>query len=145
MKNIIWTSEPEYDDELHEFFEQDLGDEVMNLNIELPNKVVLVGKLQRWDGVYSVHKVLETRNLGEAMESAVQCFEGDNTFTIYCEAGKMLLSQYGHDNPYNPTILEFRQLKPEIRDEEYDEWCADIYGVTIPLADKPAAVYGWAV
>ena len=117
-----------------------LGDEVSNLNKNLPGEVVLIGNKCRWNGTFSAYKQLGTNNLGKALEKAVQSFEGDNSFYIFCEGSRMLMTQTGHDNPTNPSMLEFRMLKPG----------KELYGkrryqmlITEPLAEKCAEFYGW--
>ncbi|MBO4847013.1 MAG: hypothetical protein J5525_12085 [Lachnospiraceae bacterium] len=121
----------------------DLECSQMNLDIEKNGEIFLIGTLQRWNGSVSVHKNLNTRNIGEAMDRALDCFEGDNSFEIYCEDGKMLISQTGHDNPCNPSIMEFRALKKGDFDDLDDESGNCLLKNSVALAKDCSAVYGW--
>ena len=58
----------------------------------------------------------------------------------------MHLSQLGHDNPCNPSIIEFREINPKYLDEYEDiefQNNADILKKTTSLAKKVKNVYGW--
>lgn len=88
----------------------------------------------------SAYKELKTNNLGKALEEAIQSWEGDNSFEIYVEDGRMYISQRGHDNPTNPSVAEFRMLKP---DEELYDGEANLLDITEPLGKIPSEVYGW--
>ena len=129
----------------YEEIENWLGDEVANLDVDKPNRIFLMGILQRWNGAYSVHKDLGTCNIGEAVKAALSCFDGDNSFEIYVEGKRLLLAQRGHDNPVNPSIFEFRV--------PVSEWSVDDFarndGAYIMknsrgLAKDVRKVYGWA-
>ncbi len=124
----------------YEEVEDRLGDEQMNLDKELSGEIVLIGTYERWNGSFNVYKGLGTNNLGKALEKAVASWSGDNSFEIYVENGRMYISQRGHDNPTNPSVMEFRMLKPD----------KELYGkrryqlmVTEPLGRIPAEIYGW--
>ena len=90
----------------------DLEYSQMNLDIEKDGEIFLIGTLKRWNGSFSVHNNLNTRNIGEAMERALDLFDRKNSsYEIYCENGKMMLKQTDCDTPCNPSIMEFRSLK----------------------------------
>lgn len=139
MKHIIWDNNPtedlfeeekiiylednedisedEVDNELiwefvYETIQSNLEAEEENLSsLTKPGEIFLIGTLERWDGSHRAYKNLSTKNVGEALEKAVSSFDGDNTFEISIEDKKMLIRQWGHDNPTNPSEFEFRFVK----------------------------------
>ncbi len=142
MRNMIYDSSEAYD--MEDYYEDYLEDEVMNLNVNCKGKIALVGKIARWNGVFPTYKILDTCNIGKSMVAAVGSFDGNNTFEIFVEDGKMMLHQYGHDNPTNPSAIEFRELKPGV--DEFDlENTDDIIKNSLLLADRVCQVYGWTL
>lgn len=130
--DMIW-------DAAYEEIEVNLDAEICNLDIDLDKEIVLIGDIVRWDGSHSAHTELKTNNIGKAMEEAVTKWDGDNTFEIYVEDGRMFISQTGHDNPCSPSVFEFRMLKPD-----YDEWEDEIsLENTESIGNKVSKVYGW--
>ncbi len=125
-----------------------LEDEVANLNIDKKNNIFLVGNLQRWDGSHSAYKDLKTNNIGKALETAVSSFEGGNTFEVGIEDGKMLIKQWGHDNPVSPSVFEFRMVKGHktVDDLVYktdDDSHKTLIANSLALAEDIAKAYGW--
>ncbi len=116
-----------------------LEDEVGNLDETLQGTIILTGTLQRWDGPRSVYKDLKTKNVGESIQKALACFEGDNLFEVYVEDGKMYISQTGHDNPTNPSIFEFKLVNSDEMDS--DDFDSNRDSKSIGLI--PCEVYGW--
>lgn len=122
--------------------EIDLEAEQTNLSVETDGKLILIGTLQRWNGPASAYKELKTRNIGEAIVEAMSAFGGDNTFEIYEEDGGIYISQTGHDNPTNPSIMEFREMTRELEelDNDYPE---TLRKASIPIGCYAQNVYGW--
>lgn len=128
-------------DKAYEYVEEYLEDEILNLDKAPGGEIILIGTLQRWNGAYKVHKNLGTDNIGKAIPRAFGCFGGDNTFKVYIEDGRMYLSQYGHDNPVSPSIMEFRVLNKGV---DYDELeVGEIEANSFSPAPTVAEVYGW--
>lgn len=125
----------------YEMVETDLEDEMMNLDREPGGEIIIKGSLQRWNGRYSVHKALGTANLGEAMQKAMACFGGDSTIEIYVEDGKMLLTQYGHDNPVSPSVMEFLVLNRDVDADDLDP--DEFEDNSFSPAQTVADIYGW--
>lgn len=117
-----------------------LGDEQMNLDKDLSGLIVLTGTVQTWREGFRGAKELGTKNLGESLSKALELFDSYDSLEIYEENGGLYLSQLGHDNPTNPSIMEFRMLKP---DEELYGQAPRILMVTEPLGNIPRDVYGW--
>ncbi len=133
--NQIW-------EEAYREVETNLHDEQSNCNIELEGDIVLIGTLERWYGSRNAHKELGTTNIGKAFLKAMQSWNGDNTFAIYTKGNKLLISQTGHDNPTNPSIMEFRVLKPG---KTLSGSYPDMIMCTEPLGQKVAKIYNWEV
>lgn len=137
--DMIWN---EAYDNINSYFE----DEMCNLNIDTKNKIILVGDIVRWDGSRPTYKFTDDKNIADAIRTAISSFNGNNTFELYIENDLMYLSQLGHDNPCNPSIIQFREINPKYLDEYGDiEFYnnADLIEKTISLALKVKEVYGW--
>jgi hypothetical protein len=118
--------------------ERNLDDEESNLSIKVPGTIIMTGSLQRWDGSRNAYKELKTNNIGKAIREAVMSFDGDNSFEIYEEDGKLMLSQTGHDNPCNPSIFEFKRIDEAVL-EETDNVEKESYSIGSLVSE----VYGW--
>ncbi len=121
-----------------------LNDEVANLNINTTGRIILIGTIQRWNGGFSAYKLLSTTNIGEAMKDAIASFDGDNEFEIYVKDGGMYLAQTGHDNPTNPSIIEFRYLTCDFDDLANDR-PDTLKENSLPVAPAVCTVFGWEV
>ena len=112
-------------------------------HIDLEEDIFLIGVLQRWDGCGSAYADLETSNVGEAMEKAVSLFSGDDAIEIFVEDERMKISQLGHDNPVNPSVFEFRVVRPENDRREVGLSYKENLKITRRIGDIVANVYGW--
>lgn len=133
------------DDELWELAREEkaayLDNVVSNLNIDTEGSIVLTGKLRRWDGTYSVAKDLGVTNLGESVLKAMACFDGDDTFEVYVENDRMYLSQLAHDNPVNPSVMEFRVLNKGVCFDDIE--VSEIEDNSSSPASEVGRVFGW--
>ena len=119
-------------------------DECANLNINTNGQIILTGRIVRWDGPRSAYKLLDTTNIGKAMKKAIQSFgNGDNYFEIYVEDGRMFISQTGHDNPTNPSIIEFRSMTCDFYEDLEDDRPETILRNSVSIAPTVCKVYGW--
>lgn len=136
-------TEEEKMDETYEYISNALSDEAANLDMDLEEDIFLIGVLQRWDGCGSAYADLETSNIGEAIKKAVSLFSGDDAIEIFVEDERMKISQLGHDNPVNPSVFEFRVVRPE------SDYCdiglshEENLKMTRRIGDIVANVYGW--
>ncbi len=134
-------------DEAYEEIERWLGDEQMNLDVDKENHIFLMGTLVRWDGARAAYKDLGTCNIGKALRKAISAFDGDNSFEIYVEGNKLLIAQRGHDNPTNPSIMEFRTLKDCYSLEDFtwshEDTVKNMLKHSRGLAREVRQVYGW--
>lgn len=121
-----------------------LADEISNLeNISLEGDIFLIGVLQRWDGRGSAYADLETSNVGEAIKKAVSLFSEDDAIEIFVKDERMKISQLGHDNPVNPSVFEFRVVRPENNYCEIGLSHKENLKITRRIGDIVANVYGW--
>jgi hypothetical protein len=147
-------NDPEFEDESDDALWNMANDNVnlhmddelgYNLDKDLKNEIVLIGTISRRNGCFSAFKFIDTKNIGDAIKKAMYSFDGsDNTFEAYTANGKTYLSQYGHDNPTNPSIIEFRMLNPDADGEELVS-VEDIEKHSIPITPFVNEVYGWEV
>ena len=137
------TSEEEKMDIAYERINSVLADEVSNLDVDLEGDIFLIGELQKWNGCGSAYADLETSNIGEAMKKAVSLFSGDDAIEIFVEDGRMKISQLGHDNPVNPSVFEFRVVRPESDYCEIGLSHEENLKATRRIGDIVAKVYGW--
>jgi len=137
------TSEEEKMDAAYEHISNALSDEAANLDIDLKEDIFLIGVLQRWDGCGSAYTNLETSNVGEAIKKAVSLFSGDDAIEIFVEDERMKISQLGHDNPVNPSVFEFRVVRPESDYCEIGLSREENLKATRRIGDIVAKVYGW--
>ena len=167
--HVIWENDicsihddilnnPEYYDENNEIddtwaweyaqtqVDDDLDDQVRNLNIDKKNNIFLIGNYERWNGSYDVHKDLETNNIGEAIKKAVENRE-DGSCRVYVEGRKLLISWTGHDNPVNPSVMEFRVFKDcDDLDEFEDRFKTsdkNLMRHSVSVAGDVRKVFGW--
>lgn len=136
-------TEEEKMNETYEYISNALSDEATNLDIDLEEDIFLIGVLQRWDGCDSAYADLETSNIGEAIKKAVSLFSGDDAIEIFVEDERMKISQLGHDNPANPSVFEFRVVRPESDYCEIGLSREENLKATRRIGDIVANVYGW--
>lgn len=139
-------SEDEIWDAAYEEINNTLGDEVLNCNVYKPSEIFAIGTIQRWDGDHAAYKALNTRCIGEAFEKVLGSFGGDNSFEIYEEDGRLYLSQTGHDNPTNPSIIELRVCNETTLDDliyEHGDSTDTLMKFSEPLGQDICNVYGW--
>lgn len=137
------TSEEEKMDAAYEHINSVLADEVSNLDVDLEGDIFLIGELQKWNGCGSAYADLETSNIGEAMKKAVALFSENDTIEVFVEDERMMISQLGHDNPVNPSVFEFRVVRPESDYCEIGLSREENLKATRRIGDIVANVYGW--
>ena len=123
-----------------------LDDETANCDIQKKGEIFAIGHIQRWNGERAAYKGLNTHNIGDAFIKAIQSFESENSFELYVEGNKLFLSQLGHDNPTNPSIIELRECTGESLEDLIFEH-GDSYDIlqkySKPLGKDVCSVYGW--
>ena len=137
------TSEEEKMDAAYEHINTALNDEAYNLSIDAGADIFLIGELQRWNARGSAYANLETSNIGEAIKKAVALFSENDTIEVFVEDERMMISQLGHDNPVNPSVFEFRVVRPESDYCEIGLSREENLKATRRIGDIVANVYGW--
>lgn len=119
-----------------------LDDEKANLDKKAAGQLFLIGTLQRWNGAYSVYKLLNTSNIGESLSEIIESFSGDNTIRIYAQGEHVYVSQTGHDNPVNPSVFELRTFAVDF-DNLDDDNTQTLMANSHPIGSIVNEVYGW--
>lgn len=124
--------------------ELNFEDEQINLDIDLPGDVIALADLGLWYGRRVGYKIL-----GDNLTDIFKIVEDYNTWTVD-EYGNLKGKHVHHDGT---NYVNYRMLRPELTDEQIDNFTdklyegtatmADIYRYTVRLGDLPAQVYGW--
>lgn len=131
-------------DAAYEHINTALNDEAYNLSIDTGADIFLIGELQRWNGRGSAYANLKTSNIEEAIKKAVALFSENDTIEVFVEDERMKISQLGHDNPVNPSVFEFRVVRPESDYCEIGLSHEENLKATRHIGDIVAKVYGWS-
>ena len=131
-------------DAAYEHINTALNNEAYNLSIDTGANIFLIGELQRWNGRGSAYANLKTSNIGEAIKKAVALFSENDTIEVFVEDERMKISQLGHDNPVNPSVFEFRVVRPESDYCEIGLSHEENLKATRHIGDIVAKVYGWS-
>jgi hypothetical protein len=131
---------------------QHLEDEKVNLKDVRGKNWFAIGTLQRWNGGHRCYRALMPGSIMEAVCEVMKAFAGaENTFEIYVEDGDVFISQLGHDNPTNPSVLRIRQVTDEAMNREgldlddviYKASDEDLERDTFGFGDMVSEIYGW--
>jgi hypothetical protein len=139
-------SEDEMYEIMHETNNDYLCDERINLNIELPDSIIVFGDIGRWNGRVSGYK-----DLGSNINKCLYSDECDLAEWYVDENGDLRFTGHHHDGTNHYL---YRMFRPEIsnwdrdkfRDEIYNRTCTqkDISRFTVRLGDLIGDVYGWS-
>jgi len=122
-----------------------LGDERMNLDIQLPREIIVIADLGLWNGRVTGYKMVNSGNIKDCLYSDCDYNEWyvDRNGDLRCDA-------HHHDGTNHYL---YRAIKPYATDEQvsrlqhriFDRQAtrADITRVTERLGDKIGAVYEW--
>ena len=130
---------------MHEINAGYLDDERMNLNIQMPREIIIIGDLGLWNGRFSGYKVVESGNVKDCLFSDCDYNEW------YVDAkGDMRCTAIHHDGTNHYL---YRAVRETVTDDQLDRlktliyhgkatrW--DIERITERLGDKIGEVYGW--
>lgn len=130
---------------MHEINADYLDDERMNLNIQMPREIIIIGDLGLWNGRFSGYKMVDSGNIRDCLFSDCDYNEW------YVDAkGDMRCTAIHHDgsNHYlyravreTATHDQLDRLKNLIYHGRATRW--NIERVTERLGDKIGDVYGW--
>ena len=122
-----------------------LDDECANLSKITGDYFVAIGTIVRWNGLRNGYRVCKGKRLMEAVMDTMSAFDGDNTFEVYVEDGDVKVSQLGHDNPTNPSVLTIRSVKAELIPDQFEDPEDAIYKASQAQIDARTVKYGKAV
>lgn len=162
----IWNSDPDFSDWeadlrsdypdlpdedleklMYEINNNYLDDERHNLNIKLPNEIVVIADIGRWNGRFNGYRVIATGNIKDCLCSSLNSsfirWYVDKNFDLRC-------TEIHHDGT---NYLLYRQFKDNISDTQKENFLDKIYNGTYTPADisrytkkigtEIRKVYGW--
>ena len=164
MKNIIWTnndinydssdwdledaageSENERYERINDEISMQLDDEKENLDIELPEKILIIGDLGLWSGRVMGFRETNSCNIKDCLKS-----EYDYT-TFFVDGHHNLRAEAIHHDGTNYYL--YRMRKPGLSDSLWDNFLGKIYDqkakdsditrYTVALGPYIEKVYGW--
>lgn len=122
-----------------------LDDERANLNIQLPQPIIVIGDLGLWYGRRMGYKEIESGNISD-------CLYSDTDYSTWYvdKLGDLRCDAIHHDGTNH---LLYRTYKPGVRESQIDllkeklyygtATRADITRITRRLGDEIGKVYGW--
>lgn len=159
MKKIIWTNDvclEDYEDyfrkegivdeeekikKMYLLNELDFEAEMMNLDIELPGKILVIASLGLWNGRRSGYKIMGN-NLNEILTASI----GD-LYEVYFDGHNIKAKDVHHDGT---NYYEFRLIRNDrniniLLEKIYNDDFSrqDINNYTRSLAPYIREVYGW--
>ena len=130
---------------MHEINADYLDDERMNLNIQMPREIIIIGDLGLWNGRFSGYKVVESGNVKDCLFS-----DCDYNEWYVDVRGDMRCTAIHHDGANHYL---YRAVRETATDDQLDRLKnliyhgkatrRDIERVTERLGDKIGDVYGW--
>ena len=165
--NVIWSNEDLDYEDWREFLEEEypeltesqrvelmyemnadhLDDERTNLDIQLPQPILVIGDLGRWNGRVMGYKEVPSGNIRD-------CLYSDTDFSTWYmdKLGDLRCDAIHHDGTNHYL---YRTYKEGVSEEQIDrlKWKiytgtatrADITRLTRRLGDEIARVYGWEI
>lgn len=123
-----------------------LEDEQANLNIQLPNAILVIGDLGRWNGRYPGYREISSGNIRDCLQ-----LDTDHATFYVDKLGDLRCKAYHHDGT---NYYLYRVYKPGVSREQIDRLHEkivagtatrrDITRLTSRLGDAIGKVYGWA-
>lgn len=165
-KLVIWNNSPDFEDweddlkaeypdksnfELEELMyemnEIDREDEIMNLDIDLPQNILVVANLGLWNGRRTGYK-----ELGNNLSQCLTVCQYDFQEYYLDKSGDLCATDVHHDGTNHYTFRMYRKGVTESQIENLKnklyagtaQW-SDIAKVTRRLGDFAAKVYGWKI
>ena len=123
-----------------------LLDEEINLNIEVGDDIVVIGRLGLWDGQKTGWKLLHTQNIGDCLRTTC----GDQVTWYVDERGDLCCDDAHHDGTNHLTFRAWKSgvsVERQLRFLDKIAWGTvtrrDITNCTRRLGEYVADVYGW--
>lgn len=122
-----------------------LGDEHMNLNIQLSQPIIAIADLGLWNGRRTGYKEIESGNIKDCL----RCMNDYDTFYVDSQ-GDLRHDSIHHDGTNH---ILYRVFKDDVIEEQIEDFKNKIYegsitredidAVTRRLGDEIGKVYGW--
>lgn len=132
-------------EKMYEINAEYLGDERMNLDVQVGSDIIAIADLGRWNGRFSGYKLIESGNLADCLSSG----QDSNEWYVDRE-GEFRSTQVHHDGT---NYIYYRKFKDDASWDDRDELLGKIYEgkatqedidkLTDKLGTKVAEVYGW--
>lgn len=139
------ASEDELIAKMYEINNDYLDDERINLNIQLPQSIIVIGDLGFWNGRANGYKMIESGNIRDCFQS-----ECDMNEWYVDKNGDFRCTAIHHDGRNYYLYRTFKDGVTEsqierLQEKIYDGTATrrDITRVTRRLGDDIGAVYGW--
>ena len=137
------------DDELYQMMYElnveYLGDERINLDIELTRPIIVIADIGRWNGRFSGYRIIKSGNIKDCLYSNMDMAEW------YVDRYKDLRAKMIHHDGTNYYL--YRVFKENISETQIDNLLSKIYDgiakrsditrLTRRLGDEISKVYGW--
>lgn len=140
-------SEDEMYQKMYEINGEYLDDERMNLNIQLPQPIIMVGDLGLWHGRVMGYKMIDSGNIKDCLFS-----DTDMTEWYVDKYGDLRADAIHHGGTNHYLYRVFKEGVSETQIENLQEKVyrgratrADITRLTKRLGDNIAKVYGWSI
>ena len=124
-----------------------IGDERLNLNIQLPCPILVFADLGLWNGHKTGYKFIESGNIRDCLNS--NC---DSNEWFVDDKGDLRCTAIHHDGT---NRYLYRALRDDIPDEKIQQLVNNIYNgkasekeviaLTERLGDKIGEIYGWTI
>ena len=132
---------------MYEINSEYLGDERMNLNVQLLQPILVVADIGRWDGRYDGYAEIKTGNIKDCLYSEMDMCEW-----YVDKYGDLRADAVHHDGTNHYLYRAFKDGVSDTQKEnlQYKIYCgkatrADITRVTKRLGDEIAKVYGFPI
>lgn len=124
-----------------------LGDERMNLDIQLSQPIIRIDDIGRWNGRCRSYGIIESGNIKNCLQTTLDYAEW-----FVDERGDLRCKAVHHDGT---NYYLYRAIKSDVSDIQLDNFYgkildgtvtrADITRITDRLGDHIAKVYGWEI
>lgn len=119
-----------------------LGDERLNLAIQLEHPIVILADVARWNGACFGYKVIESGNISDILYSLVR---GASNSHWYSDGANICCDEAHHDGTNHYVYRELLAPIEDIKDGLFDDRKRErtIQKYTRSIAPNVHKVYGW--
>ena len=132
---------------MYEINDSYLDDERMNLNVQLPQPILMIADIGRWDGRYTGYGEIKSGNIRDCLYSSLDyaTWYVDRLGDLRCDAVHHDGTNYYLYRAYKTGVREsqIELLKEKLYEGKATR--ADITRITRRLGDDVAKVYGFSI